>query len=97
MLKELNELQEATFALREIKAVEKCLGLEIVRDRPAWKLWLHQQVYIDKLLRRFIDEEETGRVPKMPVSVDAYAELNFDDEDALSREEEKYRQKVGSL
>ncbi|CAI7793923.1 unnamed protein product [Closterium sp. NIES-53] len=33
----------------------------------------------------------------MPVSVDAYAELTFDDEEAQEREEGEYRQKVGSL
>ncbi|CAI7867445.1 unnamed protein product [Closterium sp. NIES-53] len=65
--------------------------------RPAKKLWLHQQSYANKLRRRFIDEEQGGRVPKTPVSVDAYAELTFDDEEAQEREEEEYRQKVGSL
>ncbi|CAI7784064.1 unnamed protein product [Closterium sp. NIES-53] len=64
MLKELKELLEAAFEMREISPVVK-------------------------YLRRFIDEEQGGRVPKTPVSVDAYAELTFDDEE--------YRQKVGSL
>ncbi|CAI7904307.1 unnamed protein product [Closterium sp. NIES-54] len=97
MLKELKGLLEAAFELREISPVVKYLGLEIVRDRPARKLWLHQQGYADKLRRRFIDEEQGGRVPKTPVSIDAYAELTFDDEEAQEREEEEYRQKVGSL
>ncbi|CAI7890771.1 unnamed protein product [Closterium sp. NIES-54] len=69
MLKELKELLEATFELREISPVVK----------------------------RFIDEEQGGRVPKTPVLVDAYAELTFDDKEAQEREEEEYRQKVGSL
>ncbi|CAI5471529.1 unnamed protein product [Closterium sp. Yama58-4] len=97
MLKELKELLEAAFELREISPVQKYLGLEIVRDRSAGKLWLHQQGYADKLCRRFIDEEQGGRTPKTPVSVDAYAELTFDDEEAQERQEEEYRQKVGSL
>ncbi|CAI7779031.1 unnamed protein product, partial [Closterium sp. NIES-54] len=67
------------------------LGLEIVRDRPARKLWLHQLGYADKLRKRFINEEQGGRV-----SVDAYVKLTFDDEGAQECEEE-YRQKVGSL
>ncbi|CAI7832303.1 unnamed protein product [Closterium sp. NIES-53] len=90
MLKELKELLEAAFELREIFPVVKYLGLEIVRDRPARKLWLHEQGYTDKLCRRFIDGEQGGRLSKTPVSVDAYAEPTFDDE-------EEYRQKVGSL
>ncbi|CAI7796902.1 unnamed protein product [Closterium sp. NIES-54] len=91
------ELLEAAFELREILPVIKYLGLEIVRDRPAKKLWLHQQGYVDKLRMRFIDKEQGGRVPKTPVSVDAYGELTFDNEEAQEREEEEYRQKVGSL
>ncbi|CAI7868986.1 unnamed protein product [Closterium sp. NIES-53] len=97
MLKELKQLLEDVFELREISPVVKYLELEILRDRPAKKLWLHQQSYADKLRRRFIDEEQGGRVPKTPVSVDAYVELTFDDEEAQEHEEEKYRQKVGSL
>ncbi|CAI7847330.1 unnamed protein product [Closterium sp. NIES-54] len=97
MLKELKGLLEAALELREILPVVKYLGLEIVRNRPARKLWLYQQSYADKLRRRFIDEEQGGRVPKTSVSVDAYAELTFDDEDAQEREEKEYRQKVGSL
>ncbi|CAI7868120.1 unnamed protein product [Closterium sp. NIES-53] len=93
----LKELLEAAFKLSEISPVVKYLGLKIVRDRPARKLWLHQQNYADKLRRRFIDKEQGGRIPKTPVSVDAYAELTFDDEEAQEREEEEYRQKVGSL
>ncbi|CAI7785662.1 unnamed protein product [Closterium sp. NIES-53] len=97
MLKELKELMEAIFELREMLSVIKYLGLEIVRDRPARKLWLHQQGYADKLRRCFIDEEQGGRIPKTSVSVDAYAELTFKDEEAQEREEEEYRQKVGLL
>ncbi|CAI7921120.1 unnamed protein product [Closterium sp. NIES-53] len=97
ILKELKELLEAAFELREISPVERYLGLEIVRDRLARKLWLHQQGYADKLRRRFIDEEQNERTPKTPVLVDAYAELTFDDEEAQENQEEEYRQKVGSL
>ncbi|CAI7881267.1 unnamed protein product [Closterium sp. NIES-54] len=97
MLKELMELLEATFELREISPVQKYLGLEIVHYRPARKLLLHQQGYANKLRRRFINEEQTGRTLKTPVSVDAYAELSFDDEEAQEHQKEEYRQKVGSL
>ncbi|CAI5991678.1 unnamed protein product [Closterium sp. NIES-64] len=85
MLRELKELLEAAFELREISPVQKYLGLEIVRDRSAGKLWLHQQGYAAKLRRRFLDEEQTGRTPKTPVSVGAYAELTFDDEETQER------------
>ncbi|CAI7740339.1 unnamed protein product [Closterium sp. NIES-53] len=66
----LKELLKAAFELQEISPVQKYLGLEIVRDRLVRKLWLHQQGYTDKLRRRFLDEEQNGRTPKTPVSVD---------------------------
>ncbi|CAI7836649.1 unnamed protein product, partial [Closterium sp. NIES-53] len=69
MLKELKELLEAAFELREISLVVK----------------------------RFINEERGGRVLKTPVSVEAYAELTFNEEEAQEHKEEEYRQNVGSL
>ncbi|CAI7770735.1 unnamed protein product [Closterium sp. NIES-53] len=54
------------FELREISPVVKYLGLEIVRDRPARKTWLHQLNYADKLRRRFIDKGQGGRIQKTP-------------------------------
>ncbi|CAI7778720.1 unnamed protein product [Closterium sp. NIES-54] len=97
MLKDLRELLQNAFELREITPMQKYLGLEIVRDRSARKLWLHQSAYVDKLRCCFVDEEQTGRCPKTPISVDAYTVLTFDDEEYQAREEEEYRQKVGSL
>ncbi|CAI7879046.1 unnamed protein product [Closterium sp. NIES-54] len=93
----LKELLEAAFELCEMAPVQKYLGLEIVHDRSARKLWLHQQGYAVKLRRRFLDEEQTGHILKMLVLVDDYVELTFDDEEAQERQEEEYRQKVGSL
>ncbi|CAI7863756.1 unnamed protein product, partial [Closterium sp. NIES-53] len=45
------------------------------------------RTYVDKLHWLFIDEEHGGRIPKTPVSVDAYGELTFDNEEAQSRED----------
>ncbi|CAI7745127.1 unnamed protein product [Closterium sp. NIES-53] len=52
---------------------------------------------ISPVVKRFIDEEQGGRDPKTLVSVDAYAELTFDDDEVQEREEEEHRQKVGLL
>ncbi|CAI7918906.1 unnamed protein product [Closterium sp. NIES-53] len=93
----LKEVLEAAFELRESSPVDEYLGLEIVRDRLVRNLWLHQQNNADKLRRCLIDEEQGRQVPKTPVSVDAYAELTFDKEEAQECEEEEYWQKVGSL
>ncbi|CAI7856088.1 unnamed protein product, partial [Closterium sp. NIES-54] len=97
MLKDLRELLQNAFELQEITPVQKYLGLEIVWDTSARKLWLHQSAYVDKLRRCFVDKGQKDRCPKTPISVDAYTELTFDDEEYQVREEEEYRQKVGSL
>ncbi|CAI7773135.1 unnamed protein product, partial [Closterium sp. NIES-54] len=97
MLKDLRELLQNAFELQEITPVQKYLGLEIVRDTSARKLWLHQSAYVDKLRRCFVDKGQKDCCPKTPISVDAYTELTFDDEEYQVREEEEYRQKVGSL
>ncbi|CAI7777578.1 unnamed protein product [Closterium sp. NIES-53] len=88
---------DGTGRLREISPVQKYLRLEIVRDRSVRKLWLHQQGYVDKLRRRFLDVEQNGRTRKTPVLVVAYATLTSDDKEAQLRQEEEFRQKVGSL
>ncbi|CAI7860293.1 unnamed protein product, partial [Closterium sp. NIES-53] len=67
-----------------------------------WYQALDVLVYVDGLLAASSSpamlKELKGllEVPKTPVSVDAYAGLTFDDEEAQEREEE-YWQKVGSL
>ncbi|CAI7933814.1 unnamed protein product [Closterium sp. NIES-54] len=74
-----------------LRAARDLAGRQVPHNRPARKLWFHQQGYTDKLRGRFIDQEQGDRVTKTPVLVDAYAELKFDDEEAQEREE------VGSL
>ncbi|CAI7856588.1 unnamed protein product [Closterium sp. NIES-54] len=45
---ELRDLLQSAFQLRAISPVEKYLGLQLVRDRPTRRLWLHQGAYVDK-------------------------------------------------
>ncbi|GJP48396.1 hypothetical protein CLOM_g7686, partial [Closterium sp. NIES-68] len=96
-LAELKTLLEKAFKLREISHVLKYLGLELIWDRSAQKIWLHQRGYIDKLQRRFLPEGPPRRSPKTPISVDAFKEMTFDDAELQGRTEEEYRQRVGSL
>ncbi|CAI7746038.1 unnamed protein product [Closterium sp. NIES-53] len=78
ILKDLKELLEAAFELRDIFRIVKYVGLEIVRDRSARKLWLHQQGYIDKLRRRFIDKEQ-GEFGGGPESLELIGYVDADD------------------
>ncbi|CAI7873257.1 unnamed protein product [Closterium sp. NIES-54] len=97
MLGELRDLLQSAFQLREISPVEKYLGLQLVRDRPTRRLWLHQGAYVDKVHRRFFDGEQPLRVPRTPLSSDPFSVQTFEDVGWQSRQEEEYRQKVGSL
>ncbi|CAI7877247.1 unnamed protein product, partial [Closterium sp. NIES-54] len=89
----VDDLLAASSSPVMLKELKELLGgcLQAARD------FAGRQGYADKLRRRFIDEEQGGRVSKTLVSVDAYTKLTFDDEEAQEREEEEYRQKVGSL
>ncbi|CAI7805775.1 unnamed protein product [Closterium sp. NIES-54] len=97
MLGELRDLLQNAFQLREISPVEKYLGLQLIRDRPTRRLWLHQGAYVDKVHRRFFDGEQLLRVPRTPLSSDPFSVQTFEDVGWQSRQEEEYRQKVGSL
>jgi hypothetical protein len=39
--------------MKDLGAAKKILGMEIIRERHAGKLYLSQQGYIEKVLRRF--------------------------------------------
>ncbi|CAI7839053.1 unnamed protein product [Closterium sp. NIES-53] len=97
MLGELRDLLQSAFQLREISPVEKYLGLQLIRDRPTRRMWLHQGAYVDKVHRRFFDGEQPLRVPRTPLSSDPFSVQTFEDVGWQSHQEEEYRQKVGSL
>ncbi|CAI7854535.1 unnamed protein product [Closterium sp. NIES-54] len=97
MLGELRDLLQSAFQLPEISPVEKYLGLQLIRDRPTRRLWLHQGAYVDKVHRRFFDREQRLRVPRTPLSSDPFSVHTFENVGWQSRQEEEYRQKVGSL
>ena len=42
-----------TFDMKDLGSVKRILGMEILRDRKAGKLWLSQERYIEWMLERF--------------------------------------------
>jgi hypothetical protein len=44
---------ERAYKLRDIKDVKWFLGVCVIRDRVAKKLWLVYDTYIEKILKRF--------------------------------------------
>ncbi|CAI5959376.1 unnamed protein product [Closterium sp. NIES-64] len=79
--------------------VSEALYFKVGKDGVAcWVL-----VYVDDLLAANSTTEMPKELKELlesafeQLSIDAYAELTFDDEEAQERQEEEYRQKVGSL
>ncbi|CAI7814208.1 unnamed protein product, partial [Closterium sp. NIES-53] len=79
MLGELRDLLQSAFQLRETSPVEKYMGLQLIRDRPTRRLWLHQGAYVDKVHRHFFDGEQPLRVPRTPLSSDPFSVQTFED------------------
>jgi hypothetical protein len=52
---EINRLAQLvrTFDMKDLGATKQILGMEIHRDRKDGKLWLSQQKYVVKILRKF--------------------------------------------
>lgn len=56
-----------TYEIQDLGAAEYFLGIQIVRDRPRRRLWLHQQAYIDKMLEQFgLTEAKDAPIPLSP-------------------------------
>ncbi|KAH0706115.1 hypothetical protein KY289_011191 [Solanum tuberosum] len=53
LIKELKQELNKSFAMKDLGPTRQILGIQIVRDRDAKKLWLSQEMYIQKVLRRF--------------------------------------------
>ena len=49
----LKSLLYKEFEMKDLGAAKKILGMEILRDREARKLWLSQKNYIRKVLENF--------------------------------------------
>ncbi|KAL4347437.1 hypothetical protein GQ457_17G004910 [Hibiscus cannabinus] len=49
----LKALLSQEFDLKDLGPAKKILGMEIHRDRSSRKLWLSQQIYVEKVLDRF--------------------------------------------
>jgi hypothetical protein len=80
-----------TYAMREIGDVQWFLGIRILRDRDQRRLWLSQDSYIDKIVKRF--GLETRKTPDTPMT----EPLQKNEGIATAQQIHEYQQKVGSL
>ena len=82
------------FKMRELGELKWFLGIRVVRDRKARKLWLCQDTYITKISNRYKRPDTSIRRPKTPMSIPPprpYAGTASNDEI------QHYSQVVGSL
>lgn len=94
----LKQQLSKTFSMKELGPAKHILGMQIVRDRKARKLWLSQEAYIKKVLQRFNMEKAK------PVSTPLALHFKLSKEQCPSTIEDKERMKnvpyasaVGSL
>ncbi|WVZ01079.1 hypothetical protein V8G54_027148 [Vigna mungo] len=60
----LEKALSKSFAMKDLGAVKKILGMKISRDRSRRMLWVSQEDYIEKILKRFnMHNAKSARVP----------------------------------
>jgi hypothetical protein len=79
------------YTMREIGDMQWFLGIQIIHDRNTRRLWLCQDLYIDKIVKRY--GLETQKLPKIPLS----EALSQNKDIATPSQIFEYQQKVGSL
>lgn len=94
----LKKALSKSFAMKDLGAVKKILGMKIIRDRPKRMLWMSQEDYIKKVLERF------NMHNAKPVHVPLPGHLKLSKTQCPCNEEEKeemskvpYSSAVGSL
>ena len=98
MIQKLKMELSKTFEMKNLGNAKRILGMEILRDRKADKLWLSQERYIERMLERF------NMKSSKPVSTPLVGHLKLSKRLYPSTEKEKgeisiipYSLTVGSL
>jgi hypothetical protein len=81
--------------MRALEELKWFLGIRVIRNRDARKLWLCQDLYIVKIAAKFhLDAESTSTAQKSPLST---TELLLNKAQATTQQIFAYQQRVGSL
>ncbi|KAF2325201.1 hypothetical protein GH714_025160 [Hevea brasiliensis] len=84
--------------MKDLGAAKKILGMEITRDRSVGKLFLSQQAYVEKVLKRF----NMNNAKAVTISFAAHFKLSADmspktDEEMEHMSNVPYSSAVGSI
>jgi hypothetical protein len=82
------------YEMRSLGDLKWFLGIRIERDRPARKLWLCQDSYIDKIATKFHCDK--GKSPGTPLQTEEL-HPSSEDQKATAQQILAYQQRVGSL
>ncbi|WJX48823.1 hypothetical protein P8452_35337 [Trifolium repens] len=97
-IKELKNTLSESFAMKDLGEARKILGIEIVRDRNEKKLYLSQEKYVEKVLRRFsMDKAKAVSIPLASHFKLSHKLCPSTDEEKLSMKSIPYSSAVGSL
>jgi len=66
MINRLKKQLSQSFAMKDMRATEKILGIRIMRDRQENKLWLSQEHYVKRVLQRF--QMENAKAVSTPLA-----------------------------
>lgn len=98
MIRKLKEDLSKFFDMKDLGPAKQILGMKIVRDRTTRRLWLSQQGYIERVLKRFNMDDAK------PVSIPLAGHFKLDkkmcpstDKEKKDMEEVPYSSAVGSL
>ncbi|WJX83794.1 hypothetical protein P8452_66428 [Trifolium repens] len=97
-IKELKNTLSESFAMKDLGEARKILGIEIVRDRNEKKLYLSQEKYVEKVLRRFsMDKAKAVSIPLASHFKLSHKLCPSTNEEKLSMKSIPYSSAVGSL
>jgi hypothetical protein len=87
-----------SFAMKDLGSAKNLLGMQIVRDRDAKKLWLSQEKYIEKVLERF--QMNKAKSVSTPLALHfklSSSQCPSNDEEKEDMQRVPYASAVGSL
>ncbi|KAI0567911.1 Pol-like protein, partial [Pyrenophora tritici-repentis] len=86
---------EAVYDLRKLGELKWFLGIRVLRDWTAGKIWLTQDSFIEKVVNKYdLDQKSGGRYPAVPLVENSLAQST---EDTSNQRTQLYQQLVGSL
>ena len=90
---QVKQLVQSLFKSRDLGPAQHFLGMVILRDRAARKLWLSQELFATSIVNQYGMQD--ARVRELPLS--AAVKLTKDDGAPLDTQQHPYSQLVGSL